>query len=518
MTRVKFLIRKINNLRLSSNIQCRAKSIKDYSVDSKMKNTENEPQHVWPTKNIPGPKALPLLGNWFRFIPYIGEYGNTDVMTQFRILHEQYGNIVKLDDLMNRRSCILLFCPQLCQEMYQLVGISPMRISLESLSYYRENRKHIYDGQYGLAVSQGKMWRDFRSKVNPHMMQPKTVATHVMQISEITNPKTLELPNNFMNELYKWSLESICSIALGCRLGCLKSNLITNSEPQVMINCVRDTLDLVHRLENLPSLWRIYNTRSLKKLFHTLDTFNEICSKYIERAKKKLLETADNIDPQNHSILEKLLHIDEKTAHIMAQDMIIGGIDTIGNAAGGLLYYIANNPEKQDKLRKEVMSVLPSKTSLVTYDMLNQIPYAKACIKESMRLFPTTIGVQRTMQKNISIGGYRIPAGLDVIACHALISMKSTQFTLPHKYIPERWLRDNTKFPLIKKAHPYAFMPFGFGARACIGRRFAEMELATLLLTIIRNFRIEWHHGPLTYKSQVISTLTMPLRFKLIDL
>lgn len=529
MMRVRFLIREINGLWLPLNIQCRAKSIKDYSMDSEMKDTEKKPQHVRPFKNIPGPKALPLLGNWFRFIPYIGEYANAGVMTQLHMLHKQYGNIVKLDGLMNRRSCIYLFCPQLCEEMYRLVGTSPIRIALESLYYYRKNRKHIYGEYYGLAVSQGKLWRDFRSKVNPYMMQSQTVTAHVTQISEVTiefmekmrtlrDPKTLELPNNFMNELYKWSLESMCSIALGCRLGCLKPNLAMNSEPQIMINCVLDTFDLMYRLENLPSLWKIYNTRNLKKLFRALDTLHEISNKYIKRAKEKLGETTDNTDLQNRSILEKLLRIDEETAYVMALDMLMGGIDTTGNAAGGLLYYIANNPEKQEKLREEVMSVLPNKTSLVTHDILNQITYTKACIKESMRLFPITIGIQRTMQKDTTIGGYRIPAGFNVIACHALISMEPTQFPLPHEYIPERWLRDNTKIPLSKEAHSYAYMPFGYGTRTCIGRRFAEMELETLLLTIIRNFRIEWHHGPLKYKSKITSTLALPLRFKLIDL
>lgn len=62
--------------------------------------------------------------------------------------------------------------------------------------------------------------------------------------------------------------------------------------------------------------------------------------------------------------------------------------------------------------------------------------------------------------------------------------MESAQFPLPHQYIPERWLRDKTKFPLTKDPHPYAYMPFGYGVRTCIGRRFAEMELETLLLTV----------------------------------
>lgn len=73
-------------------------------------------------------------------------------MTQLSMLHKQYGNIVKLDGLMNRRSQVFLFCPQLCEEMYQWTRTSPIRINLESLYYYRKNRENIYDGQYGLAV------------------------------------------------------------------------------------------------------------------------------------------------------------------------------------------------------------------------------------------------------------------------------------------------------------------------------------------------------------------------------
>lgn len=70
------------------------------------------------------------------------------------------------------------------------------------------------------------------------------------------------------------------------------------------------------------------------------------------------------------------------------------------------------------------------------------------------------------------------------MACHSVIGKDSTQFSQTQEYIPERWLRDNMEFPSAKEAHPFAYMPFGFGPRTCIGRRFAEMELETLLLTV----------------------------------
>ncbi|GFG30431.1 hypothetical protein Cfor_03673, partial [Coptotermes formosanus] len=47
-----------------------------------------------------------------------------------------------------------------------------------------------------------------------------------------------------------------------------------------------------------------------------------------------------------------------------------------------------------------------------------------------------------------------------------------------HKFIPERWIKDD---PLHNKAHPFLTMPFGFGSRMCIGRRFAELEIETVV-------------------------------------
>ncbi|XP_029677043.1 LOW QUALITY PROTEIN: probable cytochrome P450 12a5, mitochondrial [Formica exsecta] len=183
-----------------------------------------------------------------------------------------------------------------------------------------------------------------------------------------------------------------------------------------MINCVHDVFNLVYRLEILPSLWKIYNTRNLKKFFRMQDTLNRIASKHIEQAKAKLRKTADDdTNLHDYSILEKLLRLDKQTAQVMAIDMLTAGIDTIGNAVGATLYYIANNPEKQEKLREEIMSLLPDKTLSITYKVLNQTRYTKACSKESLRLFSIFIGNLKTMQTDVWIGGYKISAGVRAV-------------------------------------------------------------------------------------------------------
>lgn len=77
-----------------------------------------------------------------------------------------------------------------------------------------------------------------------------------------------------------------------------------------------------------------------------------------------------------------------------------------------MLYYISINPRVQEKLREEVYNALPDKTSSITFDILNKIPYLKACIKETLRLAPIAIGNLRTMQIDTVLGGYQIPKGV----------------------------------------------------------------------------------------------------------
>lgn len=65
------------------------------------------------------------------------------------------------------------------------------------------------------------------------------------------------------------------------------------------------------------------------------------------------------------------------------------------------------------------------------------------------------------------------------MAC-AVLQNDAEYFPQPEKFIPERWLKDSGELSA-KKTNPFVYLPFGFGPRSCIGRRFAEMEVIVLL-------------------------------------
>lgn len=98
--------------------------------------------------------------------------------------------------------------------------------------------------------------------------------------------------------------------------------------------------------------------------------------------------------------------------------------------------------------------------------------------------------------------------------------MNENQFPDPKKYKPERWLNaeEAEGCPLAKNANPFAHMPFGFGPRSCVGKRFADLEIETFVMKLFRNYKLEWNYDELKVASRLITQPVSPLKFKLTEI
>lgn len=52
-----------------------------------------------------------------------------------------------------------------------------------------------------------------------------------------------------------------------------------------------------------------------------------------------------------------------------------------------------------------------------------------------------------------------------------------------HKFLPERWLKPS-EGGFKGNLHPFASLPYGYGSRMCLGRRFADLEMQILLCKV----------------------------------
>lgn len=144
-----------------------------------------------------------------------------------------------------------------------------------------------------------------------------------------------------------------------------------------------------------------------------------------------------------------------------------------------LLYMLAKHPEKQHLLRKELLEKMPNKDSVMTAEEMKNLPYLRACIKESQRLEPVIVGTLRRVANNLVLNGYQVPKGTMVVINNHTMCRDEKNFKRCNEFIPERFLKSDTETDLRSK-QPFAFLPFGFGPRVCIGKRMAELEMELL--------------------------------------
>ncbi|XP_077292892.1 cytochrome P450 CYP12A2-like [Arctopsyche grandis] len=487
--------------------------------------SKEEWDNAKPFSQIPGPAALPIIGNTWRFLPKIGNH-NIFGLKLFEKVNNQFGDIVKLEKILGLKTLIQIYDPSDIEKIYKVEGVIPEREIFPSLSYFRKNmRQDIFGHTKGLLTSYGEDWRAFRNKVNNIMMQPKMIKQYVEPVDNIAKEfvhriqsirgKDNKLSMDFMKEINKWSLESIAYLALNTKLGCLQGELSEDSTPAKMIKISEEIFIYGGKLDVEPSAWKYYATPTYKRAMKVYDeqvTFSQsLIQEAIERIEAKSVDDLSDLEP---SILEKLLKIDKNVAIVMALDMFIAGVDTTSTALMNIFYYLSTNQTKQDVLRKEILTLLPDDNSELTADILNCLPYMKACIKEAARLYPVTAGTLRTLTKGIVLKGYQIPRGNDVVFVHMAISINEKHFPRPLEYIPERWLRENINSDIsYKKAHPFCTMPFGFGARSCIGRRFAELELEVAIVNFMRYFKLSWEGPPPSRGMSSINFLKPPFNF-----
>lgn len=295
------------------------------------------------------------------------------------------------------------------------------------------------------------------------------------------------------------------------RLGCLEPNLATNSEPQQIINAAKYALRNVATLELKFPFWRYFPTPLWTKYVNNMNYFVEICMKYIQEATTKMksrsaVERAALGEP---SLLEKVIQSEknEKIATIMALDLILVGIDTVSRkciqipqsvqlknekkkihsqismAVCSILYQLANRQEEQAKIYEELCRVIPDPNTPITYQMLDQCHYLKAFIKEVFRVYSTVIGNGRTLQEDTVICGYNIPKGIQVVFPTIVTGSMEEYCQNSEAFRPERWLKPN-QGGTGEYMHPFASLPYGYGARMCLGRRFADLEMQILLAKV----------------------------------
>ena len=161
------------------------------------------------------------------------------------------------------------------------------------------------------------------------------------------------------------------------------------------------------------------------------------------------------------------------------------GHETTATALAWVWYLLALHPAVYKKVQEEVDTVLQGRTP--TYADLTRLPYCLQVFKETMRLYPPAYIISRAPLRDVSIDGYSVHKGRDIILVSPYtIHRRPDYFPTPEEFDPERFTPENEK-----KLARYAYLPFGAGPRVCIGNHFAMMEGHLLLATLAQHVEFE---------------------------
>ncbi len=163
--------------------------------------------------------------------------------------------------------------------------------------------------------------------------------------------------------------------------------------------------------------------------------------------------------------------------------LLIAGHETTANTLSWLWYLLGQYPEIVEEIEAELELVLNGRSPIIT-DFPN-LEYCNKVIKESMRLYPSAWSISRHTVADDEIGGYHIPAGAIVALSPYTLHRHPAFWPDPEKFDPERFTPEQEA-----ARHRYAYIPFGAGARKCIGDQFALMESIIILPMMLQKFRL----------------------------
>ena len=471
---------------------------------------------------LPGPKGWPLLG----ILPDLIKYG--DRMHEMEQSNSYKFGPIHREKILNL-SFVVLSHPDLVEKLVRCEDKYPMRPPIISWDGHRD----IRNIPRGLVSSYDEEWRRCRIAFSKPLLRP----TDVKQYRDVVRNATEQLnfffdrscnPNyevsgtfgKSLDELQKlpdlvtlfklWSLEIVCSIAFGKNQNFLEYPI----DPE-FLNFVH-AIDLIFEHGKYvyflpPAVVRNYMsmTQNFNKLMQSWDFIFDFCRKRISdklRETKEIVKKTSTFSDNSNSedsknvgascqwneeigFLEILIqehpNLSDEEIISCTTEIIVGAIDQTSLTLAEVLGEIGMNENVQRDIRTEVMAMDPSDTS-------NSV--LRAVLKEGFRMFPSMTRVVRTNKTEIELGGYAIPAKSNIMIASYAMGRDPRFFTHPNKFDPSRWLTSSnvTQSHKTMSSSRFLLANFGFGARMCMGKRLAEMQMYEAISHVIRNYQISW--------------------------
>ncbi|ERN01818.1 hypothetical protein AMTR_s00089p00051730 [Amborella trichopoda] len=213
---------------------------------------------------------------------------------------------------------------------------------------------------------------------------------------------------------------------------------------------------------------------------------------------KGLIQRRENAIQAGHGNNQDLLGLllesnnKEKNYKMTLEDLIgecklfyFAGHETTSVLLTWTLVALSMHPAWQQTAREEVMRVVGSSSTPLTFDHLTNLKVVNMVLHEVLRLYPPVSHIIRQTSARVKLGGLHFPEGIQLVLPMIMIHHDRELWgDSVEEFRPERFSQGVSKASI----YPLAFFPFGWGPRFCIGQNFAFIEAKMALAMILQRF------------------------------
>ncbi|KFP82663.1 hypothetical protein N310_09230, partial [Acanthisitta chloris] len=376
--------------------------------------------------------------------------------------------------------------PVVLEQLLRQEGKYPMRSDMALWKEHRDTRRLPY-GPFTEVISAwggGNAPKDWETAASHCPTVPPVLNRMVRLREERSRSPSGVLVGDVANLLYRFALEGISYILFETRIGCLKQQV--PAETQHFI----DSINLMFKNSIFATVLPRWSRKVLPFWDRYLDSWDTIFAfgkTLIDRKMKELegqVERGKEVSGYlSYLLASGRLSLDEVYGSVA--ELLLAGVDTTSNTLSWALYHLSRDPGIQETLYQELKAVVPADRFPSAED-IPKLPMLRAVIKETLRVYPVVPTNARVFyEKDIVIGDYLFPKNTLFVLAHYAMSHDETYFPEPERFLPQRWLRGHGS-----PHYPFSSIPFGYGVRACVGRRIAELEMHLALARIIQAFEV----------------------------
>jgi cytochrome P450 len=342
----------------------------------------------------------------------------------------------------------------------------------------------------GLLTVEGDQWRSQRRTLAPlFARRPVMRFTPIMRaaveaVIERWRAEGPERPRDIGTEMNRLALDILARTCFSDGLG---------GDPEAMRVAMMTYFDVAGRVDPFDVLGipafvpRVTQWKARPMLRY----FDHAVNAIIATRRRKLAEAPDEAprdlltallaarDPDTGRPLSEV----EAKANILT--FIAAGQETTANALTWSLYLIASAPEWRARILAEAEAELDDDDE----GLADRLTATRATLDEALRLYPPITATSRTASEGDELAGHKIGPGTMVVVAPYVLHRHRLLWDEPDIFDPSRFLAG------ARKIERGAYLPFGTGARMCLGASFAHQEATLVLASLVRRFDLRLASG-----------------------